>query len=116
MRAWWRPKWPTPITATLMGSPAIRACEPADDRDVRFVCGGEHLLAVEDQRTARIHGKDRCPGDTHRLNRGQTDDGHVEPHVLPRLGDLHDAHTRAGQMPRSRDHLVRAFHRLDGDD
>ena len=57
-----------------------------------------------------------APARAHRLNRRQPTTGHVEAHVLIRLGDLDDRDTRAGQAAGARDGLVGPFHRFDGHD
>ena len=73
-RAWWRPRWPMPMTAVRSGSGGMGPLRPADDGDAGLVGGGEHVLAVEHERAAGIDRQRRRAGDAHRLYRRKPDD------------------------------------------
>src|SRR5256714_3678044 len=53
-----------------------------------FVGQGDHFLAVEHQCLSGTYAETGCPSCGHRLNCRPTNDGHVKPHVLTRLGQL----------------------------
>src|SRR5687767_14532743 len=82
IRAWCRPRCPTPITAALTASATLLAPGPPDDRDAGFVGRPEHLIAVNDERPAGVDGQGRGIRRAHGLDRRDADHRHVEPHVL----------------------------------
>ena len=88
----------------------------AHDRDARGIGGLDHGLPVHEQRLARVHRQGGRADLAQHVDGAHADDRHVETHVLLRLGHLHQPQTRPGQVPRSTQHLVGAFHRLDRDD
>ena len=73
------------------------------------------MRAVEHERALGIDRQRGGARNTHRLNGGDPDDRHVETHVLLRLRDFDNPHTRTREMPRSADDLVGPLHRFDGD-
>src|SRR4030095_2913787 len=76
---------------------------------------GDHLVAVEDECLA---GGDRKAGRTrgdHRLDRRDTYDRYVEPHVLIGLRDFHDRELAVCKFTGPPDRRVGSFHRLDRD-
>src|SRR4029079_4385969 len=84
----------------------------ANDTDPRFVRRPGDRLSVDEERLSRIDRERRRARHPHRVNRGEADDGHVEPHVLFRLGDLDQADRRTRANTRGPRELLRGLPRL----
>ena len=109
IRAWCRPRCPTPMTAILIDVRPTTTM-PASSADAKSASRSKISVLPG------VDRQHRGAGAAHRLNRRQTDDRHVEAHVLLRLGHLDDGAARSGEIAGARDHLVGALHRLDRDD
>ena len=99
IRAWCRPRCPTPMTATRMW---LSNDLSPDDRDTGGIGGLDHSLTVDEQRLASVHRERRGANLPQHLDGAHTDDRHVESHVLLRLGHLDEPQARPGQWPARR--------------
>jgi len=86
------------------------------DRDSGLVCGGYECFAIKKQPVLRIDRKGRRSSRFHCAYRGKAYHRYIEAHVLFRFTDFYDDQRSARcNARRTRDGLVRAFHRLHGD-
>ncbi len=80
------------------------------------VCEADQFFFVEDDRSPRLDGEDLGPGGNHHFERLHADRGHVEPHVLLRLGDFDDREAAgAAQFSGADDATIGPLDRLDGE-
>src|SRR5262245_53124616 len=84
MRAWWRPRWPTPMTAIRIGvtDRATRSRDrrrrASDDDDPRLVSRSNHIVAVDEERAPGVDRQPVGAGGPHHRYRRAADDRYVE--------------------------------------
>ena len=87
-----------------------------DDRDVRSRGGFHERFLFKEKRPSRFDGDHAQMRFRRHLDRRDTDDRHVEAHVLAGLGDFHHDRVLSTKRAAAFDRLVRAletFHRQD---
>src|SRR5205807_2671407 len=85
------------------------------DGDAVAIGQGDRLLLVEDDGPAGLDGQDAPAGPVHRLDGRAANRGHVEAHVLLRLGHLDDDEgAGAAQLAGTGNGAVGPLDSLDG--
>ena len=83
------------------GSGQRRSIVERHDDNAVLVGKAEEVGLVDEDRAAGFDGQQLAAGGGHRFERPDADRGHVEPHVLLRLGDFdHGEATRPAQACR----------------
>src|ERR1022692_525725 len=112
----------SPTMSAVMGggtTPAYLATllhsrRPGHNRDPIAIRQGDGLLLIDHDGLVRLDGQHTRPRFAHRLDRRAADRRHIEAHVLPRLGDLHDDDAAARtKLARAQDRPVGPFDRFD---
>src|SRR5687768_12951471 len=86
-----------------------------DDRDFVIVRQANHLFAIEHQGFAGGDAETCGAGFEHGFDRRHTNNGHIEPHVLIRLCNLHNRQSLLNKVAGTTNRFVCSFHRLDRD-